>query len=77
MSLSDNFDNPAWPPISCVHRMLIAADADVRTRFAAGILACLTAFLTACLPGTGQGNRFMNKSIRTTEFFKDGYLLIA
>jgi len=47
------------------------------TRFAAGILACLTAFLTACLPGTGQGNRFMNKSIRATEFFKDRYLLIA
>jgi len=30
MNPSDNFDNPAWPPLSCVHRMLIAADADVR-----------------------------------------------
>jgi len=47
------------------------------TRFAAGVLACLTALLSACLPNTSPGARFMNKSIRATEFFKERYLMMA
>jgi len=42
-------------------------------RFATGLIACFTALLSACL----SGSLFTNKRIRTTEFFKDRYLLMA
>jgi hypothetical protein len=36
-----------------------------------------TLLLTACIPGIGQGNPFMNKTYRAEEFFKGHYLLMA
>jgi len=45
-------------------------------RFAAGLIACLAALLGACLPYL-SGSPLTNKRIRTTEFFKDRYLLMT
>jgi len=47
------------------------------TRRAACMIACLAALLSACLPGLSQGNRFMNKTIRAQDFFKEHALLMA
>ncbi|SDT88662.1 ankyrin repeat domain-containing protein [Halopseudomonas salegens] len=37
----------------------------------------VTLLLTACFPGNGQGNRFMNHSYPASTFFKGHYLLLA